>query len=240
MESGITGIYKITNKINGKIYIGQSVDIRRRWYEHKGKLGKPGAEEYYFQKALKKYGIDNFTWEILEECEPDQLNEREQYYISLYRTYVGFDDCNGYNLTRGGDAPSVEARCILQYDKAGHFIAKYKNIDEAVKKTGIKKSSIYAACNKTANSAKDYQFTYEGDPPPGKYYPYFLIQINPKTGFIEYYDNLKEASIKTGILDHAISCCYAGKTKTAGGYQWLRIPCKGNFTAKFMQQINNK
>ena len=83
------GIYKITNTINGKVYVGQSVDINRRWRQHKN-----SELDYPLYKAFKKYGIENFTFEVLEECTITELNERERYYIQLY------DSCHfGYNQT---------------------------------------------------------------------------------------------------------------------------------------------
>ena len=65
------GIYKITKKENGKSYIGQSNDIERRFSEHKTKIDIP------IEIAIKKYGADAFDFEVIEECETSQLNERE-------------------------------------------------------------------------------------------------------------------------------------------------------------------
>lgn len=59
----ICGIYRITNKINGKSYIGQSVNIKNRWYVHKAT-----KDDYPIHRAIRKYGKNNFSWEILEEC----------------------------------------------------------------------------------------------------------------------------------------------------------------------------
>lgn len=67
------GIYKFTNLINGKIYIGQSVDIDRRLKEHKRR------DEQRIDKAIKKYGFENFNFEIIELCSPDKLDELENY-----------------------------------------------------------------------------------------------------------------------------------------------------------------
>ena len=86
------GIYKITKKSNGKSYIGQSNDIERRFKEHQYK------EDIPIDMAIQKYGKDNFSFEILEECSLDQLDEREQYWISHYNTFYGF----GYNCNPGG------------------------------------------------------------------------------------------------------------------------------------------
>lgn len=101
----ICGIYKIENLVNGKVYIGQSVDIYKRWTEHKCSCKNENGVEYnkILYKSFRKYGIDNFSFEILEECLEGELNEKEIYYISLYRSYVHWENSNGYNLTIGGD-----------------------------------------------------------------------------------------------------------------------------------------
>lgn len=94
------GIYKITNKINGNSYIGLSVDIERRWKTHYQRYQDPNNKEYdkVLYKAFRKYGINNFSFEIIEECEAKQLQEKEKYWITFYDTYN-----HGYNATPGGD-----------------------------------------------------------------------------------------------------------------------------------------
>lgn len=93
----VCGIYKITNKINGKCYIGQSNDIYRRW---KQELAPNAKLNPHLARAFEKYGIDNFDFEIIEECQRKQLNEREQFYIEIYHS---IDPKLGYNKTEGGD-----------------------------------------------------------------------------------------------------------------------------------------
>lgn len=92
----ICGIYKITNKINGKIYIGQSIDIYKRWAKE-----KKGYVNDYLKNAFLRYGLENFTFEIIEECSIEELDEKEIYYISFYKSN---EHDFGYNLTRGGKA----------------------------------------------------------------------------------------------------------------------------------------
>lgn len=88
------GIYKITNQQTGQSYIGQSVDIKRRWIEHKLPCKRINPTKKIYQ-AFNQYGIDNFTFEVIEECEANKLNEREQYWIDYYDCYN-----NGYNMSR--------------------------------------------------------------------------------------------------------------------------------------------
>ena len=81
------GIYKVTNIMTKEIYIGKSTNVADRWKNHiKAACGLSGVADSQFQRALKKYGIENFTWELLEETTKDKLNEREKYWISFYDT----------------------------------------------------------------------------------------------------------------------------------------------------------
>ena len=75
------GIYKITNLINGKIYIGQSTNIERRWKDEKLHSWNPNSCEYncHRSRAFRQYGLINFSFEIIEEVQPNQLNGREEY-----------------------------------------------------------------------------------------------------------------------------------------------------------------
>lgn len=102
----ICGIYKITNKVNGKCYIGQSVNIYKRWeyYKYRCKDSTP------ILSAIRKYGVDSFVFEIIEKCEIANINEREIYWIATLSSCAPY----GYNLSTGGRnttwvyKPSVE------------------------------------------------------------------------------------------------------------------------------------
>jgi group I intron endonuclease len=92
------GIYCITHKESGKQYVGQSVDCFERWKQHQTpKKGSTGIKA-----AIMKHGINSFTFEVLEECSKDLLNEREIYFIAEKKTLAPL----GYNLTSGGGAPT--------------------------------------------------------------------------------------------------------------------------------------
>lgn len=81
------GIYKVTNINTKEIYIGKSTNVADRWKNHiKAACGLSGVADSQFQRALKKYGIENFTWELLEETTKEKLSEREKYWISFYDT----------------------------------------------------------------------------------------------------------------------------------------------------------
>lgn len=92
-----TGIYKLTNLKNQKVYIGQATDISERLKQHiKAGLGIDTPNNMLYA-AMMKDGVENFTFEVLEECERSALNDRETYYIEFYRSQE-----HGYNMTKGG------------------------------------------------------------------------------------------------------------------------------------------
>ena len=97
------GIYKIKNLINGKVYIGQSQNISQRWVAHRSRPFNSNAIQYDcpLYRAIRKYGFDNFSFEVLEETTKDKLNEREIYWIAKFNSN---DSIYGYNLTSGGEA----------------------------------------------------------------------------------------------------------------------------------------
>ena len=106
----MTGIYKITCKPNSKVYIGQSVDIKERWKDHIRRLKNNKHDNQHLQNAFNKYGIEAFTFEVIEECERnfDVLNKLEVKYIAKYDALnrkVGFNIATG-----GGNAYSLAGK----------------------------------------------------------------------------------------------------------------------------------
>lgn len=87
------GIYKITNMLNNKVYIGQSIDIEDRWRHHRN-LNK---KDSLLSHAIAKYGIDKFSFEVLEECKPEEMNTKEIQYIKYFSSNI-----TGYNILPGG------------------------------------------------------------------------------------------------------------------------------------------
>lgn len=102
----MVGIYKITNLINQKSYIGQSIHIERRWQEH----CRPSASSI-IAKAIRKYSQENFSFEVLEECDINELNQKEAYYIAFFNTVVPY----GYNVEELSEEDSKTSFTV--YDK---------------------------------------------------------------------------------------------------------------------------
>lgn len=81
-----TGIYKITNLTNGMCYVGQAVSISERWRQHiKRGLGAETPTNNKLYPAMQKFGVENFSFEMIEECERSKLNEREDYWQDFFK-----------------------------------------------------------------------------------------------------------------------------------------------------------
>lgn len=128
------GIYKIQNILTNQIYIGQSTDIMSRWQQETSVAFNPNKKEYNYplSQDFRKFGIKNFTFEILEECVVEQLNEKERYWIDYYDSYQ-----NGYNQNKGGGGS------LLTLENKEQIIAKIKNL---LKTTNLFHHEIAEVC----------------------------------------------------------------------------------------------
>lgn len=112
-------IYKITNTINGKSYIGQTqLSIEHRWIQHKSSAKCNSMHPIH--RAIRKYGVNSFIIEEIIKCPIDDLNQMEEYYISKYDTFY-----NGYNATSGGHFGTTNKRytdddVLVLYNKLQH------------------------------------------------------------------------------------------------------------------------
>lgn len=85
----MVGIYKIENTVTGEVYIGQSRDIQKRWAAHKSNyLAKSKVRKYPLYRDMRRYGIDKFTFTVLEECTTAQLTYKENFWIAYYAERV--------------------------------------------------------------------------------------------------------------------------------------------------------
>lgn len=113
----MVGIYKITNQINNKVYIGQTQDIERRFRQHHTEPFNENSTTYnvLLYRAIRKYGIENFSFEIIEQCNQEALDCREKYWIAYYKSYIHAPNAWGYNMTEGGQTNSFSR--VYDYGK---------------------------------------------------------------------------------------------------------------------------
>lgn len=191
----MVGIYKIENKINGKIYIGQSKNIQKRWEEHKS-CQKPNA---ILTIAFQKYGISNFDFSVIEECQQDELDEREKYWIQYYNS---FED--GYNLTRGGNSG-------FYYDiySVWETFQKTQNIAKTAKIIGCHKTTARNIIHAFGVNLEEQQFAKP------------VLKINPTTlQIIAEYPSVREAAEANHISRAAITKVINGRGISSNGFLW--------------------
>lgn len=156
-------IYKIENKLNHKVYIGQTImDVRDRWYRHCENSGISEAEKNMpIKRAILKYGKDNFIFSVVEKVHREELNDREIYWINYYQSYGS----KGYNATSGGTIGSRKPKLTIEQHldivdlyNAGFSlrdIAKEFNVDHATIKHSLERMGVELRKTRT------YKFTPE-------------------------------------------------------------------------------
>jgi len=123
----VVGIYGIKNKINGNIYIGQSIKIERRWSKHKTELKKNKHPNQYLLNSYNKYGKDNFEFLILEECEKEKLNSMEEKWINvfsrekIYNINLNVIDLNGEKNPFFGKKHSIKTKKKMSILKKNNY-----------------------------------------------------------------------------------------------------------------------
>ena len=195
-------IYKITNNLNQKVYIGLTTKtIEQRWKEHLSVVNKH-KEKRPLYNAINKYGVENFSISIVEEVDDDFLGEREKYWINQYNSYE-----KGYNATYGGDGRWTKK--VEQYSLNGEFIQKFDNLTQASKQLQISESVLQGVCIKKYKTANKYLFKYSDDTTPieelvknaknNKYYKVSVYQYDLSGKLLNVWESITEAVKKTGI-----------------------------------------
>ena len=135
-------IYKITNQINGKSYIGQASDPYNRWAKHRSRA-RNGNQMSAIHHAIKKYGVENFDFKVIDETTKEKVDDLEKHYIKEYKSYE-----NGYNLTKGGmvSVQTEETKKRMSKSKLGNQHAKgYKQSEEHIRKRAEAQKKTKAA-----------------------------------------------------------------------------------------------
>jgi len=185
----ISGIYKITNILNNKVYIGSGVCVSDRLSAHKSLLNRNKHFNLHLQASWNKYEENSFTFELIEECSLQDLEKREEYNIKLYKAnnrLYGFNkriNCKTnlgiklsletrekLRLSHLGHKRSKEAqekisasqyKRVCQMDLLGNLINTFNSMQEAEKETNTYKQSISACCRKKLRKSNNFLWCYE-------------------------------------------------------------------------------
>lgn len=200
-------IYKITNLLNNKIYIGQTIfTVEKRWDQHKT-ASLIGETKLY--RAMRKYGIENFSIETLEKCENELLSEKEIKWIKFYNSYL-----NGYNMTLGGEGTRIidHVQVIESWNEGlnikeislllGHSTQHIANhlVAEGITRETIKGRGLQTTLEKHQQEVIQYD-------------------LNGKQ--VKKYNSITQASKESGIDKSKIVSVCKNKSYSAGGFLWI-------------------
>lgn len=240
MEINMGYIYKITNLINNKIYVGQTrFTINKRFQQHIYQAGKR-QHSFPLYRAMQKYGVENFIIEPLEEIQDETLlNEREIYWIKKLDSYI--KNNKGYNSTYGGEGNPIidKLEVFLLWDQGlsvqeianqlNHDRSSIRNILQTYEKYSIDQSNKRGDLAQAKNRFKKIeQYSLSGE-------------------YLATYYNMTEAERQTKVSHKNIWGAANHKQKTAGGFQWCfeedpdkpkNISKKATGHGRKVQQIN--
>ena len=236
-------IYKYTSP-SGKVYIGQTINEDKRKYAHRNDAYN--GSNLPFHTAIRKYGWENFDYNILFETSSKDykkiktiLNALEQFFI---RRYKSNNPIYGYNCNEGGQMGTIisdktkkkmsishigiNGKRVYQYDYNGKLINSFHSLSEAEDITGVLKTSICDVCNNKLNSAGGYYWSYilledssilfTNNMRGGKW----CYQYTIDGIFIKKYPTVREAARVNNYDNSAISKVCRGKQKTYKGFIW--------------------
>ena len=235
------GVYKITNKINGKFYIGSSINITDRELRHKSDLSCGTHHSEHLQRAYDKYGKENFKFEILELCNEEDVVKREQYYLDKLKPY----DYNvGYNISKKASFPYVgrgerhwnygkygeqnaKSVKVVQLDMDNKYIRTFDSANMAARELNTDASTIIKICKGKLNSIHGYKWAYLEDYKNGNYknntykFKRGVVQLSLDGQYIKKHESINQAGRTTKINYKNIHSCCNNKKKTAGGFKWM-------------------
>lgn len=244
----ICGIYKIANRINNKVYIGQSINIEARWREHKSDFkARRDRHNVYFQRSWDKYGEENFEFEIIETCLKEDLDKREIYWVKHYKS----SDTNfGYNADEGGNGRVINKetkfnmgtgnrgiarnnRKIVQLSLDGNLIKIWSNELEIRNNFIEETASIRNCCKKQRRkSAEGFVWVYLDEFETDKFdFSYYSKKHNNKTipivmmdlnyNYLGEFKSVHLASKELDIPHQNIDANIKGKTSRVKEYSFI-------------------
>lgn len=239
-------IYKISNNFNNKLYIGLTAqaDAKSRWYQHRYLARHlSSSDNSYLHRSMNEHGVDNFTFEIIEEIDNTLLPEREQYWIDYYNSYIP----NGYNLTLGGEGtpgfsrPQSEEEKKKKGESVKKFIAEHPERQEQMRQKMIENNNNPEYRQRVLDGYQQFlkdnpgYFSGENNPFYGKHHTeeslkkihaaaekrkLAIQQLDKDTEeVIAIYAGVKEAERAIGVSHGWISKA-AKQGKIAYGYKW--------------------
>ena len=215
------GIYKWTNKVNGKVYIGQSVDLSFRKLKFKCfSIKKYGGE--YINRARQKYNnVDFWDYEILEYCSEEELNSKEIYYINYYNST---NPNIGYNLSCGGSGHSGYKQSEETKRKIGEAQFGEKNHMYGKTMSDDLRNQIKSAISGEHNAmwGKTHKDEVKEIISKKRSIPIYQLDLHTNE-IIKEWKSSKEAATVLGFDNSNITSCCKGRTQHYKGFKWCYV-----------------
>ena len=233
-------IYKITNTLTGKVYIGKTINTaKQRWLAHMSASRRPNSivGRSKIARALAKYGETSFTFEVIDIAEDQKsLSNKEEFWISNLSTLAP----NGYNLTAGGEGSPVSEELKNRMRKASRRLPSVTRV-KVTRNDGIVFDSITQAAKETGCPLKSLDFCFKegwrivkGFQFKRGIHPAWDLEIKEKiNGRIRFtfllrsdgkkYKQLNDAARDLGVHRNSILNVLRGANKTCKGYSFIRV-----------------
>ena len=243
-------IYKIKNNLNNKVYIGSSIDVERRWRQHKEASinEKDHHYNYPLMIAFRQFGVDNFTFEIIDTL-PDY-----QTMIKAEHNWIIKENCvvpNGYNQTDNTNSPMFDpniakkmsdtkrdkyGKRVSEIDLNGNIINVWDSLAEAGEKTGLDRFKISDVCNGRRLTTGDRVFRFLDEEeniiiPEVKVNQVQtnritktsrkVIKMDDNNNILQTYNSVALAAADNNCDASAISKVCNGKRNKCGGFKWM-------------------
>lgn len=201
-------IYKITNDINDNVYVGETIrPLEKRWQQHKKHatdINKCG----HLQLAMRKYGIEHFLIELIEECPDDIRFEREKYWIEQYNSYY-----DGYNSNLGGEGSS-----LYSYEDIYELWEEGYTTSQICEKLGCCDATVHTALQRYNIGRIDHINRIFAKP---------VEQYRTNGELVATYPSANAAGHSLGLANgsNILKCCL-GEIKTSKGYIWKFVEDK--------------
>lgn len=224
-QKGYGFIYKYTSP-NGKSYIGQTIYSLKERAKTSNGYGYVNCSIFF--RAIKKYGFENFSKEILGEFLINELDEKEKYFIEKENTIYP----NGYNIKPGGacvyEKGQANKKRINQFDLNGVFIKTYESLIEAANDNNTNYQSISAVLRKIRQQHNGYIYRYEEEESPSpvivkKTHGRITAQYDLDGNLIQIFSSANQAALALGKNNNAgrnIRAVCNGDRQTAYGFYW--------------------
>lgn len=249
--------------MNNKVYIGQSIDIKTRWYNHKNELNGKRHCNTYLQNSWNLHGEDNFIFEVIEECKKEDLSQREIYWINFYNST---DKNYGYNLTTGGEGGTGhiltdeqkynlylhhkdESDEIIQLSLNGDYIGRWRSAAYASRELNIPVSGIRNCVLENGDQylchgyiwvlAEKYDNgLFDYDEYKRKYLEYYLepiSQFDLYGNLVGHWENRVAFSKEHPELNRVIKQCLELKTRQNNGFIYIYDRDTGIITDDYLR-----